>query len=155
MKRTIALNYSQVETLTDYSVAFSFQARESSHLFLLMYNPPSKTPYRIQADELSACLTTCHKYFQDQPTNSFTVLGDLNLEDVCWATITAESDCSNALLPVVACPNLCPLVGESMHVSGKTLDIILSTIPNFLRGWEHILRPLSCIRSVHNSINSD
>ena len=84
VKRTFALNYSQVETLTDYSVAFSFQARESSHLFLLMYNPPSKTPYRIQADELSACLTTCHKHFQDQPTNSFTVLGDLNLEDVCW-----------------------------------------------------------------------
>ena len=129
VKRTFALNYSQVKTLNDYSVAVSFLARESSHLFLLMYNPPSKSPYRIQADELSACITTCHKHFQDQPTNSFTVLGDLNLEDVCWATITAKSDYSKALLAVAESLNLCPLVFESTHISGNTLDIILSTSP--------------------------
>ena len=129
VKRTFALNYSQVKTLNDYSVAVSFLARESSHLFLLMYNPPSKSPYRIQADELSACITTCHKHFQDQPTNSFTVLGDLNLEDVCWATITAKSDYSKALLAVAESLNLCPFVFESTHISGNTLDIILFTSP--------------------------
>ena len=89
----------------------------------------SKSPYRIQADELSACITTCHKHFQDQPTNSFTVLGDLNLEDVCWATITAKSDYSKALLAVAESLNLCPLVFESTHILGNTLDIILSTSP--------------------------
>ena len=129
VNRTFTLNYSKVETLKDYSVAISFIARESSHLFLLMYNPPSEVPYRIQAHDLSGCITTCHKHFQDQPTNSFTLLGDLNLQDVSWAAITAKSVYSNALLAAAESLNLCPLVFESTHIPGNTLDNILSTSP--------------------------
>ena len=83
--------------LNDYSTAIYLFDEYSSHMFLLIYNPPTSSPYRIQADSLIDCISS---YFNDDlvSSNSFTILGDINLVDVCWATITAHSDYSKAIL---------------------------------------------------------
>ena len=49
------------------------------------------SPYRIQANIPVDCISS---YLNDDlvSSNSFTILGDNNLVDVCWATITAHSD---------------------------------------------------------------
>ena len=97
-------------------------------MFLLIYNPPTNSPYRIQADSLIDCISS---YFNDDlvSSNSFTILGDINLVDVCWATITAHSDYSKAILEKVESLNLLPLVFEPTYKSGSILDIILTSTP--------------------------
>ena len=160
-KKAFDLYHSQVKTLNDNSVAISALAKEGSNLFLIMRNLPSKSPHRIQTDELGACIATCHKLFQCQPTDSFTVSCYLNVEDVnlgyydCQICQILTHSCDR--LAVAETPNLCPLVFEYTHLSGNTLDVILATSSDFLtvRGWEFILRPLSCIHSVHYPITSD
>ena len=62
-------------------------------------------------------------------SNSFTILVDINLVDVCWATITAHSDYSKAILEKVESLNLLPLVIEPTYKSGSILDIILTSTP--------------------------
>ena len=76
--------------LNDYSTAIYLFDVYNSHMFLLIYNPPTHSPYRIQADLLVDGISS---YFNDElvSSNSFTILGDINLMNVCWATITAHS----------------------------------------------------------------
>ena len=95
----------------DYSTAIYLFDKYSSHMFLLIYNPPTNSSYRIQADSLIDCISS---YFNDDlvSSNSFTILGDINLVDVCWAKITAHSDYSKAILEKVESLNLLPLVFE-------------------------------------------
>ena len=45
--------------------------------------------------------------------------------------MTIKSDYSNVLPAVAESLNLYPLVFESMHISGDTVDVILSTSPKF------------------------
>ena len=97
-------------------------------MFLLICNPPTNSSYRIQADLLVDCISS---YFNDDlvSSNSFTILGDINLLDVCWATIIAHADYSKAILEKVESLNLLPLVFEPTYKSGSILDIILTSTP--------------------------
>ena len=84
-------------------------------MFLLIYNPPTISPYRIQADVLD-CISS---YFNDGlvSSNALTILGDILLVDVCWATTTEHSDYSRALLEKVESLKLLPLVFEPTYKS--------------------------------------
>ena len=97
-------------------------------MFLLIYNPPTNSPYRIKADSLIDCISS---YFNEDlvSSNSFTILDDINLVDVCWATITAHPDYSKAILEKVGSLNLLPLVFEPTYKSESILDIILTSTP--------------------------
>ena len=127
-KKEFQLNHSEVSKLNDYSNAIYVFHEYSSHMFLLIYNQPTNSPYRIQADSLIDCISS---YFNDDlvPSNSFTIFGDINLVDVCWATILAHSDYSEAILEKVDYLNLLPLVFEPTYKSGNILDIILTSTP--------------------------
>ena len=127
-------------------------------MFLLIYNQPTSSPYRIQADMLVDCISSC---FNDDlvSSNTFTIFGDNNLTDVCWATITAHSDYSKAILEKVESLNLLPLVFEPTYMSGSILDIILTSTPEFFAdgnlysdhfavfAWFSIHKPLSNLSS--------
>ena len=97
-------------------------------MFLLIQNPPTNSPHRIQADLLVDCISS---YFNNDlvSSNSFTILGDINLVDVCWATITAHSDYSKAKLEEVGSLNLLLLVVEPTYKSGSIRDMILTSSP--------------------------
>ena len=99
-------------------------------MFLLIYNPHTNSPYRIQSDLLVECISS---YFNDSfvSSNFFTIPGDINLVDVCWATITTHSGYSKAMLEKVESLNLLSLVFETTYKSGSILDITLTSSPEF------------------------
>ena len=100
----------------------------SSRILLLIFNPPTNSPYCIQADILVDCISS---YSNDDLvfSNCSTILGDINLVDVCCATITAHSDNSEVILEKVESLNSLPLVFEPTYQCGSILDIILTSTP--------------------------
>ena len=136
-KKDFCFNYSdlthtidrnmKIGQINDFAVAISITTTQDSHLFLLIYNPPSTSPYRIEASLLTDCISSCYTKFEINHLRSFSILGDLNLNDVCWATVTGHSDYSKSLLLQFQAMNLNPLVFEPTHKSGSTLDVILTS----------------------------
>ena len=136
-KKDFSYNYSdltkeidktlKIGHINDFAVAISIDTLLSSHMFLLIYNPPSTSPYRIEANLLADWISSCHAKFDNNAPNSFTILGDLNLKDICWPTMTGHSDYSKSFLLQTQQINLNPLVFEASHESGSTLDVILTS----------------------------
>ena len=60
-------------------------------------------------------------------SSSYTILGDLNLPDICWASSDGGCDYSKLFLEVIEDHSLMPLVYEPTHRSDNTLDIILTS----------------------------
>ena len=108
--------------INDSAVAVSIVSIQSSHMFLWIYNPPSTSPYRIEANILADWIYSCHATFDNIVPNFFFILGDLNLNDVCWATLTGHSDYSKSFLPQTQQIILKPLVFEPTYKSGSALD---------------------------------
>ena len=117
----------KIGQINDLAVTISITTIQGSHLFLLIYNPPSTSPYRIEANLLTDWISSCYAKFEINYLSSFSILGDLNLNDVCWATVTGQSDYSKNFLVQSQAMNLNPLVFETIHKSGSTLDIILTS----------------------------
>ena len=136
-KKDFCFNYSdltqkigrnmKIGQINDFAVAISITTIQGSHLFLLIYNPPSTSPYRIEANLLADWISSCYAKFEINYLSSFSILGDLNLNDVCWATVTGQSDYSKSFIVQSQAMNLNPLVFEPTHKSGSTLDIILTS----------------------------
>ena len=75
-------------------------------------------------------LTDSIRYFNSKlikGSSSYTILGDLNLPDICWASSDGGCDYSKLFLEVIEDHSLMPLVYEPTHRSGNTLDIILTS----------------------------
>ena len=127
-KNSLQYNHLKVSNLNDFSAAIYLTDNYSSHMFLLIYNPSKNSPYRVRSDLLIDCISS---YYNDDLllSNSFTILGDINLDDACWATSTAHSDYSKIILDKFESLNLLPIVFEPTYRSGSTLDIILTTNP--------------------------
>ena len=99
--------------------------KRENHIFLLIYNPPASSQFRIPAK----MLTDSIRYFNSKLINgsSYTILGDLNLPDICWASSDGGCDYSKLFLEVIEDHSLMPLIYEPTHSSGNTLDIILTS----------------------------
>ena len=69
-------------------------------------------------------ISSCYAQFEIIYLSSFSILGDFNLNDVCWATVTGQSDYSKNLFVQSQSTNLNPFVFEPTHKSGSTLEII-------------------------------
>ena len=136
-KKDFCFNYSdlsqkigrnmRIGQINDFAVTISITAIQGSHLFLLIYNPPSTSPYRIEANFLTDWISSCYAKFEINYLSSFSILGYLNLNDICWATVTGQSDYSKSFLVQSQAMNLNPVVFEPSHKSGSTLDIILTS----------------------------
>ena len=97
-----------------------------SSLFTTPPPPPALSQFRIPAK----MLTDSIRYFNSKLINgsgSYTILGDLNLPDICWASSDGGCDYSKLFLEVIEDHTLMPLIYEPTHCSGNTLDIILTS----------------------------
>ena len=117
----------KIGQIIDFAVTISITTIQGSHLFLLIYNPPSTSPYRIEANLLTDWISSCYAQFEINYLRFFSILGDFNLNDVCWATVTGQSDYSKNLFVQSQSTNLNPFVFEPTHKSGSTLDITLTS----------------------------
>ena len=59
-------------------------------------------------------------------------MGDFNLPDICWSTLTGTSPFSNSFCDFVYEMNLSQLVIDSTHVKGNILDLVLTNAENFI-----------------------
>ena len=57
---------------------------------------------------------------------------DFNMPDICWTSFSGRSVHSNLFLSTIEELDLLPLVYEPSHLSGNTLDLILSYHTEFL-----------------------
>ena len=57
----------------------------------------------------------------------FSISSDLNLNDVCWATVTGHSDYSKSFLLQTQQINLNSFIFEPTYKSGSTFDVILTS----------------------------
>ena len=69
-------------------------------------------------------ISTCYAKLDSSVLNSFSILRDLNLIDVCWATVIGYSDYSKRFLLITHQINLNAFVFEPTYKSGCTLDVI-------------------------------
>ena len=57
------------------------------------------------------------------------VVGDFNMPDIDWNTMSAPSICSEMFCEAVVNRNLCQIISEPTHIKGNTLDLVLSDTP--------------------------
>ena len=129
-KNSFALNYSILSYDADYCIGLSIYWVAVNHIFLLIYKPPPPPPASSQFRIPAKKLTDSIRYFNAKLINgssSYTILGDLNLPDICWASSDGGCEYSKLFLEVIEDHSLMPLIYEPTHRSGNTLDIILTS----------------------------
>ena len=57
------------------------------------------------------------------------VIGDFNMPDIDWNTMSAPSICSEMFCDAIFNRNLCQIISEPTHIKGNTLDLVLSDTP--------------------------
>ena len=115
------------------AIAISIVSIQTSHLFLLSNNPLCTSLYWIEANLLADWISLCHAKFDNIVPNFCSILRDLNLIDVCWATVTSLYDYSKKNLLQTEQINANLFVFEPTDKSGITSDvkfIFFSKLPN-------------------------
>ena len=67
-----------------------------------------------------------------QEENNLIIIGDFNLPDICWTSLTGSSSLSNLFCDFVFESNLSQLVSGPTHVKGNTLDLLLTNNENLI-----------------------
>ena len=58
--------------------------------------------------------------------DSVIILGDFNMPDICWSTLTGTSTASNSFCDLLFELNLSQLVKEPTHCKGNILDLVIT-----------------------------
>ena len=83
-----------------------------------MYSPPNASlAYHVDLINYLSTLQDC---------GSLVILGDLNVPDVNWNSLSASSSFSTSLCDLVFNLNLSQLVAVPTHVKGGVLDLVLT-----------------------------
>ena len=109
-------------------------------LCLVRYVPPN--PDTSYFNDLIAFLKSLAANEDD-----FIIVGDFNLPDSCWTSLSGCSPLSNLLCDFVCDINLAQLINSPTHVKGNTLDILLTSS-------EHIISHIS-VSKPYDSLPSD
>ena len=80
-------------------------------------------------------------------TNSILIVGDFNIPDINWSTLTSSAVHSDCFCEFVFDCNLTQLVDGSTHCKGNCLDLILSNTPDSVGPIS--ISPHSLIQSDH------
>ena len=67
----------KIDKINNFAVTISITTIQGSHLFLLINNPPSTSPYRIEANLLADWISSCYAKFEINYLSSFSIVGDL------------------------------------------------------------------------------
>ena len=105
------------------SVAVSFDVTDAT--FCMVYSPPNATAdYHT---DLSNYLSTI-----SAQSNPVFLLGDFNLPDINWDTLTGTSTISNNFCDCAFKSNLTQLVESPTHTGGNILDLVLTNSPEYI-----------------------
>ena len=77
------------------------------------------------------------------------LLGDFNLSDINWATLTGSSSISNNFCEFVFNSNLAQLVNSPTHICGNTLDLVLTNNPKYVSNLAVHPPDYKCVKSDH------
>ena len=96
---------------------------DTSLIFLCFYIPPnsSSCPHTIE----NVCKVIS---FYIKPTKPFVLLGDFNLPNINWNTLTARGISSNIFLNFCNNNGLTQLISSPTHCHGNVLDLVLCNI---------------------------
>ena len=77
------------------------------------------------------------------------LLGDFNLSDINWATLTGNSSVSNNFCEFVFNSNLAQLVNSPTHTCGSILDLVLTNNPKYVSNLAVHPSDYKCVKSDH------
>jgi len=77
------------------------------------------------------------------------LLGDFNLSDINWATLTGSSSASSNFCEFVFNSNLAQLVNSPTHICGNTLDLVLTNNPKYVSNLAVHPPDYKCVKSDH------
>ena len=114
----LSLPSCQLQSPPDLEVAAVQIGVKGNVVICVVYIPPTadKSYYLKQLDYLSFILD---KY-------QTLILGDFNFPDICWSTLSGQPISSRAICNLAFHHDLSQLVNFPTHISGNTLDLILS-----------------------------
>ena len=95
---------------------------QSNITLICTYFPPSSTDAHY-----NKLLSTIVSLSDNQ---DIIIVGDLNLPDINWSTLTGTSTFTSSLCNLLYNKNFIQLISGPTHKQGNTLDIILTNVPN-------------------------
>ena len=126
---------------------FLRHARISKHV-LIIYNPPnSESNYQ---QKLLAYLSD-----NMQATEEVILLGDFNVPDINWATLSGSSDLSSKLCDLIFQHNYVQQVDHPTHIYGNILDLIITSSEDTVSGINITKEFNQAIKSDHYLIVSN
>lgn len=108
-------------SLTDHLEGISLQLHLLIPLSLCcVYLPPNSDNTHI------SMLVSYLSELTTPPCGDITIVGDFNLPDIDWDTLSAASRSSELFCDFVFNNNLCQLIDKPTHTKGNTLDLIIT-----------------------------
>ena len=119
----------------DFSCACVVLSADQSCLILLVYSPPRSSAYCLDASSIVHCVESmyhrftmiCESHNIPSQARAVVVLGDFNLPDICWHTLSASCGHSESLLHFFDSYNLQQVIETPTHAAGNILDLVLSS----------------------------
>ena len=104
-------------------------------LFILIYNPPSTSDYKVDVAQIIECIHAYQKTLVEKVGNpkwdfSTFVLGDFNFPDIDWDTMTSSNEKELSFLEAVNELCLSQFIDSPTHKAGNILDLILTDSSN-------------------------
>ena len=126
----------------------------SSHLIIsCIYLPPT-------ADD-SYHMSLLDFLYNLSPSHDHIIMGDFNMPDIDWFTLTARTTHSNSFCDAVYVNNLYHLISVPTHIKGNTLDLLLTNVPDKVTNvhinsssppeFDHFIISLSYALNIHFS----
>ena len=72
------------------------------------------------------------------------IIGDFNLPDISWFTLSDQSPSSIALCELAFCHNLLQLVDFPTHIMGNILDLVLTSSDNLVHNLSKVSSEILC-----------
>ena len=82
------------------------------------------------------------------------IIGDFNVPDICWSSLSGSSAFSNSLCEFVYEESLSQLINCPTHIKGNTLDLILTNVENLISNLS-VSEPHPLIPSDHFTLSFD
>ena len=104
----------------------------------LVYNPPNST-VTYQQNLLN--------FLSDimQSSDNAVILGDFNMPDICWSSLSADSNFLSPFCDLVFQYNFSQLIEFPTHTHGNILDLIISNCDELVSNTTQLLPLLSWI----------
>jgi len=112
----------------------------------LVYNPPN-----ADSEYSQNLITFLQSIAAD--TTPLILMGDFNMPNISWSTLTGSTYFSNQLCDLIFQHNLLQLVNCPTHICGNILDLVITNYDNFISSVFVHPHNTGCITSDHYLIS--